>query len=359
MFPVVALCSLILGDMEIYVTLWPISLTMKTEIYTRFDSRLRRLYREFAGAPGVSPFCSYGAVRSLWRHAAHTAWLRLRRPALMAAVESGKVLAMVPLIADISGKKHKMLGDTRGMACADAVFAPGISDDERRRAAAALAKSLCGHPLALQRLPSMSPLADALVAEGCSLKRETNCCRIVVSSGFNDWFKSLSRSVRQNIRTAFNRLERDGVEYELLVGNTPLLARMALDLYCSRQKETYLSGCRLKKSLKAWQIRHSNAVTSSLCSADEAIHVVLLAGGKVAACMSCLTNAATGGVYSVPRLAINTDFRFYSPGYVMIHEFLHRATASGRSVTLDLGRGLEKYKLDLAASIYRTSDFRH
>ena len=182
---------------------------------------------------------------------------------------------------------------------------------------------------------------------------------ITVDSNFDEWFKSLSRSVRQNIRTAFNRLERDGVAYELLVGNTPQLAKMALDLYCNRQKETYLSGCRLKKSLKAGQIRHSNSVTAALSSSDEATHVVLMAGGKVAACMSCLIGGADGNAYAVPRLAINTDFRFYSPGYVMIHEFLRRATASGRSVTLDLGRGLEKYKLDLSASIYRTADFRH
>lgn len=334
-------------------------MTMKTEIHTRFDSRLRSLYRDFAGAPEVSPFCGYGAVSSLWRHAARTAWLRLRRPAVMTAVESGRVVAMVPLMADISGKKCKMLGDTRGIACADAVFAPGLSDAGRRRASDALAASLSGHQLALQRIPAGSPFGAALAAAGCTLKRETNCCRITVDSNFDEWFKSLSRSVRQNIRTAFNRLERDGVAYELLVGNTPQLAKMALDLYCNRQKETYLSGCRLKKSLKAGQIRHSNSVTAALSSSDEATHVVLMAGGKVAACMSCLIGGADGNVYAVPRLAINTDFRFYSPGYVMIHEFLRRATASGRSVTLDLGRGLEKYKLDLSASIYRTADFRH
>lgn len=58
----------------------------------------------------------------------------------------------------------------------------------------------------------------------------------------------------------------------------------------------------------------------------------------------------------MPRLAIDDNYRFYSPGYVLLAETLKYLGANTEVHELDLSRGEEKYKLDLGGTPYKTTD---
>ena len=50
----------------------------------------------------------------------------------------------------------------------------------------------------------------------------------------------------------------------------------------------------------------------------------------------------------IPRLAIDDQFRFYSPGYLLICETMKYLLENNSSIkNIDLCRGTEKYKTDL------------
>lgn len=63
---------------------------------------------------------------------------------------------------------------------------------------------------------------------------------------YEDYLKSLSKSTKQNLRTAENRLKRENREYELVSNlDSPLsleLLHQCIDVYCKRQQGKYEKG---------------------------------------------------------------------------------------------------------------------
>ncbi len=64
-----------------------------------------------------------------------------------------------------------------------------------------------------------------------------------------------------------------------------------------------------------------------------------------------------GGRLYIPRLAINSDFSFYSPGMVLIRELVDYTVRSPELSTIDLSRGDEKYKYAVGGEEYCTVEF--
>ena len=56
----------------------------------------------------------------------------------------------------------------------------------------------------------------------------------------------------------------------------------------------------------------------------------------------------------IPRLSISTEFRKYSPGYVMLCECMKYLSENTGIRHIDLCRGTEKYKSDLGGREYLT-----
>lgn len=55
----------------------------------------------------------------------------------------------------------------------------------------------------------------------------------------------------------------------------------------------------------------------------------------------------------IPKLAIDTDFFRYSPGGVMIAEYIKQLSQNeNKDYVFDLSRGAEQYKLSLGGELY-------
>ena len=53
----------------------------------------------------------------------------------------------------------------------------------------------------------------------------------------------------------------------------------------------------------------------------------------------------------INRVVINDEYKFYSPGIIMFHEYIKRAIPAGLN-TIDLTVGDEKYKYDLGGQTH-------
>ena len=328
---------------------------MELIINKRLTDKLLEVFKELSFDSAVSSCHPHAIVSSVWKHTSRTAWYKMRQPRMLTVIHKEKVVAMLPVISNMSGSRYKMLTDMRGISSCDALFNTCLSTTEKVEAADKLATWLIHHRFALKRISSDSMLAKTLENNGYPPYRKAECCKIIIDKPYDEWFKTLPKSVRQNIRTAYNRLNRDSLEYQIVTGNSTQLFSTSLQLYCQRQNEAYISGSNAKKFLKLWRVQYENPVTKAL--KKDGTHILLYINKKPAACISGFLSAGKTAL-TVPRLAINSAFRAYSPGYILICEIIKLYHIPGITFLIDLGRGMEKYKLDLGATCYTTSDFR-
>ena len=62
-----------------------------------------------------------------------------------------------------------------------------------------------------------------------------------------------------------------------------------------------------------------------------------------------------GTTVVIPRLSIDNQYRFYSPGYILLAETLHWLDSNTTCRCLDLSRGDEQYKIDMGGIKYYTA----
>lgn len=170
---------------------------------------------------------------------------------------------------------------------------------------------------------------------------------------WDDYFKSLSKSVRQNIRTSYNRLKRDNhsLTLNLYFGNKELpknVINKSLSLYLKGQKTRYNN-----YGLSHWiHFKYLHYVSKTMRE-EFSFHASLQMDGVIIAMMQGYFDNNRKDI-QIPRLAIDSEYSFYSPGYLLICETIKSLFLNNEVDSLDLIRGSEKYKLDLGGEKYQT-----
>ncbi len=328
------------------------------------DARLREAWLEMEkSAPLLSPFTYYDYMRHIFRQT------KLSSPSytpLIACAESenGEILMIAPIKRQRISGKVKMLGDIQGAGHAGFLFRKGLAQEDIESCIRLFLKN-AGKKYKLKRLPESSPLYQFLKEKaGKAYAGKTTCVTLKFQDDADAHIKSLSSSVRQNIRTAYNRMRRDSIEYELKVWlpdnrMDEATWQSIMSLYLSRLFSKYKSkkfGNCLYRTYKTLLYKHLKHDTRSLISSPNAFHAALYSQGRLMGFMSGYADYAMTRVV-IPRLAINDDFRFYSPGYVLLNETIHYLAANTPIREIDLARGTERYKTDLGGELYFTHSF--
>lgn len=188
----------------------------------------------------------------------------------------------------------------------------------------------------------------------CSLEKN-NSVQIELPDNYNVYFSSLSKHVKQNIRTAYNRLKKDHQSYfnESFMTNTKHkkecsnLFNEYWACYINRHKNRY---ARSKFKLFANKLFH---YTNSVFSSEHGFVSEFRINGEIAAFMLGYVN--NNKSILIPKLCINEDYKFYSPGLLLVNETIKYMFDNGYKV-LDLGRGTENYKFQMGGKQYRTNN---
>ena len=166
-----------------------------------------------------------------------------------------------------------------------------------------------------------------------------------------DYFAHLGKSPRQNVRTAYNRLRRDGHMYRLVLGdsiNNRELSDTCQKLYLNRQSVRYGWGGVIHY-IGAY---FASYFRLSLCDI-KVFSALLTIDNEPAAMLQGYENSNAKSI-EVPELAINEKFSFYSPGMILVNEVCRYLIEEKHYNALDLARGTEKYKKDMGGTIYKT-----
>ncbi len=324
------------------------------------DQCLQDVWKKWETEEGVSPFLYYDYIANIcWS----MRWTEVQYQAEIYCVkgDGGDILMIAPLKRNLFKGSYKMLADLQGSGMADVLFRPGLDWQIKCKCVRTLLDKV-GKKALLRRLAEDGDFARILASydSGVTEKEKTVCVAIDLHEDVDSYFSGLSSSVRQNVRTAYNRMKRDGRVYELKVyagdGEVPKKCRKEImSVYLSRlfSKYKHKGAMRLFDQLKYKYLKHDS---KSLFVMSSKFHAVLYIDGRIAGFMNGLKSSDNACIV-VPRLAIDNTYRFYSPGYVLVYETIKYLIAEGQVKVLDLSRGDEKYKLDLGGKCYYTRNF--
>lgn len=326
---------------------------------TKYTDRDRAVWESlYRGNPALSAYQSPDFVAQYLK----TARLGKRRAVLRSEIlrfdlEGGQIIC--PLAIDGRRKEVFLLGDFSAVGYCDLIYGADVTDEQLDAAIAGLQGRYPGYTLKFNKVNESSALCGYLGRRGDSLA-QSECVCVSLGSDYDAYYKALSKNARQNIRTAYNRMNRDGkaFDFQIVQGTDRLTKKQKDDIirvYCTRMKDKFGSEV-LPYPIMYTAQRYFNPIVRSLNTLDNQFHALLYIDGELAAFLSGLRNG-DGKRIVVPRLSMNGKFDFYDPGIVLLKETAEYLCREYPDTELDLSRGNEKYKYTMGGKPHYNHSF--
>ena len=249
-------------------------------------------------------------------------------------------ICIAPLIVDEhSNKAVRLLGHGTNAGVLDFIYRDSLDDEEIKSILSIIASIFPGYTLDLIFVPEESKIFPFLEVI------ETFENYMVSGSDYQSWFAELSKKTRQNIRTAYNRMNSDGMTYSLEKNMKPNIDGSLLQeidsLYQKRRQAWGVHTSRLQRIMRLRSGKR-DIVYRTIADSFSGVVYRLMINGR---CAAFFAGYQFDSYIHVPRLAIDDTFGRYSPGMVLINECLRQF--EGRPFKFNLGRGSEGYKKNL------------
>lgn len=281
-------------------------------------------------------------------------------PQYIEVIENGKTRLIVPVCKYWAENNYCSLGKFNGFQVYDVICAQNTTKDDFFRYFSAILNKLQPGNLTFHNVPKNSLLyccvRDDLFKELgyiCTASENENVC-IHTNGQYDVWYNNLSKSTRQNIRTAYNRMKADDIHmsYEIFHGQRLTRKQLdrVIDLYCSRHAMRYDVQTSPVKKL---YLKYFDFSTTCLQKHKDNFSAIVYMNGEIAAFMAGLVEKKGSSVI-IPRLSISDSFSRYSPGVVLINETIKVLTEEKNIGNLDLSKGAEGYKKAMGGDVYCT-----
>ncbi len=178
--------------------------------------------------------------------------------------------------------------------------------------------------------------------------KQEPCVAIKLSPTYEQYYLSLSKHQRQNIRTSYNRMANDSLTISLQCYDSSRQLSRSLWNQCEvmyENRHNMVADNRWKQTYN----RFTNPYHHIMMKHPERMIFILEANGIPLAYMAGLYNEKQQSYY-VPRLCINDLYGRYSPGVVLVNETVKYLIAH-KACVLDLMLGDEPYKVAMGGMI--------
>lgn len=183
-----------------------------------------------------------------------------------------------------------------------------------------------------------------------------DCVALELNSSYDAHNQSLSKNARQNLRTAHNRIAKNGVRSEMVFLNQKDAKAIDFKLL----KDIYKERSSSKNKAVHWKSKLYNLLDDpfrkklDLFDLKEVKGIDFVLGilkldNEIGAYFFGLIN---GSNIEINRVALNQKLKFYSPGMVLLDAFVKLGYETGIQ-TVDLTVGDEKYKYDLGGVTHK------
>ena len=322
----------------------------------RVEAEYRGLYEQ---SDCASPYMSYDWIRYTKkgfrdRHPFNNLFCRLRVYLLYG--DSDELRCAAPLLIEhLPGKKKrvKICGIDTPAEPLDLVYPNDIRDEEFDFLLDSVIQNEKPDEFFLSPLIKDSMLARYCLKRGNAVMKDEVSYHMYLTD-YDSWYGGLSKSVRQNIRTSYNRLNTDGKAYsfELTLGK-PL----------SKQQYNRINSILSKRLMEHMDIQNPfmkaavrfmkllNPASMGLNNSANSYCAILYIDGDIAGYTSGLVDK---GVMSVCRFAIDSAYSRYNPGALIHNELMKRVSGQDNFAVKEyiFSRGDEQYKLSYGGEAF-------
>lgn len=320
------------------------------EQYTvrRFEKieQLREVWEEiYRQNPSLQPCQSYVFCETFVNDFRFSRQRVFLRPVFYALLREEEVRMILPLWRK-NASNYYLIPDFLITPYRDFIWRADCTAGEFGIAIAMVKQELGGAALHLRRINERSALCGWLM-QNCQPQNPKPCVRIEFTNGYAEWLGGLAGSTRQNLRTAQNRLQRDGHSVQLCLqsGYAPSQSEWEEIIRVHRKRYLMRDGERIGP-ITNWIRRHHEPIEKMLRFSPDNFLARLYIDGKLAAFFNGLLSADRKTI-SVFRLSIEDDFGFYSPGMLLVARSIEQLSRQGETQVLDLCYGGQPYKYRL------------
>lgn len=279
--------------------------------------------------------------------------VRLVRPFFIKFNIEGRAAIIMPFSKSILNSEYFMFGDRAGFGYLDIICRDDLSAFDIRACFDLLMRDFSRSVFHFNRVRKNSTNYGVLKSIAIPTGHE-ECVTVDLVGNYDDYLKSLSKSSRQNYRTANNRIAKASkqLSFRRLNGND--ISQKVVD----DMTGLYLNRLRSYKKHVGFVdrifYRFIDLGFVSIRTLDFSEVCLLYIDERLAAFMICLAN---GDELSVPRLAIDESFSFYSPGVLLVISAIKDLLDEGIIRTLDFMQGNEGYKFQVGGRIQECYSF--
>lgn len=322
--------------------------------------------RIYSGNEDISWFQSFSWNQSLeW--AFRNRKVRYRNCTLKYIVYDGRFI--VPAVVSKKENYIEFLGTKESSDYLSFIYDRSASQTELSEWVRFFLEDYAGYSIRLERINVTSRIygtvKEVVAHSNGAWKEELRDCVVVPTRTDSETFvASLSKSARQNYRTALNRIRKDGLQYEVMSGFGTVseeIAAMLLTVYRDRRADCdeannvagraagFARGV-IKKALGENDID----ILSDYSRKEKLFLALIRIDGELAAfCEGNLNNRQN--CISIARVATKSDYYKYSPGNIMLIETIEKL--KNEIEFFDLTRGIEDYKFRLGGVIHHNACF--
>ena len=274
-----------------------------------------------------------------------------------------QLIAVAPLlIKRRHGKNFIYLrGTFTGAGNLDFIYSDTISFDDFSFFIDTISKMEVSAAWKIERISEKSLLCNywkQYIAEKKGIISSDICVEIPVPSKYDDWYAGLSKSTRQNIRTAYNRLKTDNKKLNVELYYDTKIPKKIFNEILKVSSMRALEYMKIKSKM-LWSIinilKKREPVMSFLRKYTHCFYGIVRIDGKISAFLAGFE--VNDGRIIIPKLSYNSAFYRYSPGTVLINETMNNICTKDDILSLDLSRGDEKYKSTFGGIEYLNYSF--
>lgn len=316
----------------------------------------------YNGNPRLTPFQEFFYCKCMMRYYKSHLLTKLKIPSFVRVfdADSNELLLIAPLVKFCKKGFYGLYGDIRGCGVTDFIYSNTLTVPQMAECIKVLLE-YCHGRLNVSRLNNNSVVTSAVPCLFPDIQMDGfPLVGIEFPGNYEEYFAALSQNTRQNIHKIFNRLNRNAVDWQSKV-YMPTSSNPDYDdclrTYTVRQHERFNHGVMGIRALTNFKYRTLVHDTKSLYEAPNSFCASVTFNGKVAATMFGLVDASGTRAY-VPRVAIDSAFKYYSPGLLLISETIKWMIENTDIRYMDLTRGEERYKFTMGGVKYFTKSFK-
>lgn len=214
----------------------------------------------------------------------------------------------------------------------------------------------------IDRVKQSSPTVAWANGIGLQPEAETVCANINICSDYEEYWSGLSKSTRQNIRTAKNRAAKDGIDYKIVCFDEQRIdkktAQKLIKIYEARKKTKNARHSPkdiLLEVIRKVRNRKYHLIFNAMTRADNVFSAYITFNGEISGYFFGLKDL--NGCAVIMQVAFDDKMKKYSPGMILLSDCLETYFKQKTLKNFDLATGDEQYKFNLGAKEHYSNSY--